>query len=95
MYPYFEHNEIQIDIIPLLGTFVDDRFSHAIRVTHLATQIIVYRSPFDFPEPKLRDELMETSLSELQEKVERKLSRFERSYRNVATSLQFGPMEKF
>ena len=86
MYPYFEHNEIKIDIIPLLGTFVDDRFSHAVRVTHLPTHIVVYRSPFDFPEPKLRDELIKTSLSELQKQVQRKNSRLERTHRYEPTS---------
>ncbi len=94
MHPYFEHNEIKIDIIPLLGTFVDDRFSHAVRVTHLPTHIVVYRSPFDFPEPKLRNELIKTSLSELQKQVQRKNSRLEHTHHHdAATSLPFDPME--
>ncbi|SCA63450.1 hypothetical protein SCG7086_AR_00200 [Chlamydiales bacterium SCGC AG-110-P3] len=74
MSSYFKHDKIQIDIIPLIGNFVSDRFSHAVRVTHLPTHTTVYRSPFDFAEPKLRDELIKRALSELWEKVERKHS---------------------
>lgn len=72
MSPQSKADEIQIDVVPLQQNFVDDRFSHAVRVTHLPTHTVVYRSPFDFPEPKLRDELIERALAELQVKVERK-----------------------
>lgn len=67
--------DVRIETVPLLGQFFDDRFSHAVRVTHLPTNTMVYRSPFDFPEPKLRDELIERALSELRVEVRKRLEK--------------------
>jgi hypothetical protein len=67
----FNSDTIKIDLVPLLGQFIDERFSKAVRVTHLPTHTVVYRSPFDFALPKQRSELIERALCELKEKDER------------------------
>lgn len=68
-------DEVQTDWVPLLGHFVDERFSHGVRVTHMDTGTVVYRAPFDFSHLPEREELLKIALSELQEKVEKKRRR--------------------
>ena len=70
-----DQDDVRLDIVPMFGNFLTDQFSHAVRVTHIPTRTVVYRSPFDFPEPKLRKELIERALEELQVKVERRLKK--------------------
>lgn len=67
--PKLDPEEIRLDMVSLQGNFLDDRFSHAVRVTHLPTNIVVYRSPFDFPVPKLIEQLKANALSALEFKV--------------------------
>ncbi|MFT4553896.1 MAG: protein subunit release factor A [Chlamydiales bacterium] len=68
--PKLNPEEIRVEIVSLLGNFLDNRFSHAVRVTHIPTKIVVYRSPFDFPIPKRIEQLKAYALSILELQVD-------------------------